>query len=307
MLSLHTSPVEQAGSGKAGGMNTYVLQTARALARRGVAVELATGGDHGEVRELAPRLRLHTVATEAAGDPEQLARAAQRFGDALADTVARCDVVHGHYWLSGLAAERLAARWTSAFVQSSHTLAAVKIRALGDPDAEPDRRVAAEAHLARVADRLVGNTAHEAAELVTECGADPDRVSVVEPGVDHEVFAAPTGPEQAAATRAELGLDARAPVVAYVGRLQPVKGPDVLLRAAGPLSELLAAAGSTRRLTVVICGAPAGPDPARGPPPAPACPAGSGRGAGPLPAADATGSVGPALPGGGRRGSAQPQ
>lgn len=261
MLSLHTSPVEQAGSGSAGGMNTYVLQTAHALARRGVDVALATGGHRPDVRQLAPRLRLHIVATTGTGDPDEVAGAAQRFGDALATAIPPCDVVHGHYWLSGLAAERLAARWTTTFVQSSHTLAAVKIRALGDPDAEPGRRVAAEAHLAQAADRLVANTAHEAAELVTECGADPDRVSVVEPGVDHRVFVASTDPDEAAATRVEFGLDPQAPAVAYVGRLQPLKGPDVLLRAAGPLVELLAAAGHPRRLTVVVCGAPAGPGP----------------------------------------------
>ena len=285
LISLHTSPVEQPGGGDAGGMNTYVLQSARALARTGVEVEMVTGTTGpASVSQVGPGIRLHALPVDPVGPGQRadgidaVIAGARRFGDAVAARVPRCAVVHGHYWLSGIAAEQVAGAWGSTLVQSSHTLAAVKARALGDPGAEPLERIRAEEHLARIADRLVANTALEADQLVQLCGADPARVSVVEPGVDLDVFspavavgapvpvaagalatpvAAPAAGSRAAA-RAELGLDPDDPVVAYVGRLQPLKGPDVLLRAAGPVLAGLAAAGRPRRLTVLVCGAPAG-------------------------------------------------
>ncbi len=258
MISLHTSPVEQPGGGDAGGMNTYVLQSARALARVGVEVEMVTGTrGPATVSAVGPGVRLHEVPVESTDQIDAVIAGARRFGDAVAARVPRCDVVHGHYWLSGIAAERVAAAWGSTLVQSSHTLAAVKARALGDPGAEPAERVRAEEHLARIAARLVANTALEAEQLVQLCGADAGRVSVVEPGVDLEVFS-PAVPGSRASARAGLGLDPDDPVVAYVGRLQPLKGPDVVLRAAGPLLDRLAAAGRPHRLTVLVCGAPAG-------------------------------------------------
>ena len=268
MISLHTSPVDQPGSGDAGGMNTYVLQSARALARAGVEVELATGtAGPASVTVLGPGIRLHALPVAGGDGIAARIEAARRFGNAVAERVPRCQIVHGHYWLSGIAAEQVAGACAATLVQSSHTLAAVKAQALGDPGAEPPERLRAEEHLARTADRLVANTALEAEQLILLCGADPARVSIVEPGVDLDVFgpAAPDGdvfgpaaPDGRTATRDELGIEPDDPVVAYVGRLQPLKGPDVVLRAAGPLLSRLVAAGRPPRLTVLVCGAPAG-------------------------------------------------
>ena len=268
MISLHTSPVDQPGSGDAGGMNTYVLQSARALARAGVEVELATGtAGPASVTALGPGIRLHALPVAGGDGIAARIEAARRFGNAVAERVPRCQIVHGHYWLSGIAAEQVAGACAATLVQSSHTLAAVKAQALGDPGAEPPERLRAEEHLARAADRLVANTALEAEQLILLCGADPARVSIVEPGVDLDVFgpAAPDGdvfgpaaPDGRTATRDELGIEPDDPVVAYVGRLQPLKGPDVVLRAAGPLLSRLVAAGRPPRLTVLVCGAPAG-------------------------------------------------
>lgn len=260
MVSLHTSPVELPGTRDAGGMNTYVLQTAHSLAALGVRVELVTGTPGpGRSREIDTGVHLHEVPVRAAGDAEGQAAAAAEFGSAVVAAVGRCDVVHGHYWLSGLAAENVGAAWGAAFVQSSHTLAAVKSHALRDPGSEPAVRVAAETGLARTADRLVANTDVEAAQLVRWCAADPERVSVVEPGVDLAVFRpADRGDPGWRSTRRDLGIGSDEPVVAYIGRLQPLKGPDVVIAAAGPLLELLVRAGHPPRVTVVICGAPAG-------------------------------------------------
>lgn len=260
MVSLHTSPVDLPGSGNAGGMNTYVLQTAHSLAVLGVRVELVTGTTGpGRSRAVDTGVHLHEVPARAARDPAAKAAAAVEFGSAVLTAVGRCDVVHGHYWLSGLAAQRIGAAWGAAFVQSSHTLAAVKSHALHDPGSEPAVRVAAETGFARTADRLVANTDVEAAQLVRWCAADPERVSVVEPGVDLAVFRpADRGDTGWRTTRRDLGISPDEPVVAYIGRLQPLKAPDVVIAAAGPLLELLVRAGHPPRVTVVVCGAPAG-------------------------------------------------
>ena len=259
MVSLHTSPVDLPGTGDAGGMNTYVLQTAHSLAALGVRVELVTGtAGPGRSVCVDTGVHLHEVGVRSARDAEGQAAAAAEFGSAVVAAVGRCDVVHGHYWLSGLAAERISAAWGAAFVQSSHTLAAVKSDAMHDPGSEPAVRVAAETGLARTADRLVANTAVEAAQLVRWCAADPERVSVVEPGVDLAVFTPAADETGRRDTRRELGIGEDEPVVAYIGRLQPLKGPDVVIAAAGPLLEMLVRAGRPPRVTVVICGAPAG-------------------------------------------------
>jgi D-inositol-3-phosphate glycosyltransferase len=163
------------------------------------------------------------------------------------------DVVHSHYWLSGQVGWLAKERWGVPLVHSMHTMAKVKNASLAEGDSpEPASRAIGEAQVVEAADRLLASTAEEASQLVELYDAQPDRVVTVAPGVDLEVFR----PGSQVESRARLGLAADAVVLLFVGRIQPLKAPDVVLRAA---AELLAADPTLRdRLVVVVVGGPSG-------------------------------------------------
>jgi D-inositol-3-phosphate glycosyltransferase len=257
VLSVHTSPLAQPGNGDAGGLNVYVLQSALHLARRGVAVDIftrATSSTDAPVVTVAPGV---TVRNVVAGPFEGLDKydlptqlCAFTAGVLRAEAghdPGHYDVVHSHYWLSGQVGWLAADRWGVPLVHTAHTLAAVKNAALADGDSpEPPLRAVGEQQVVDAADRLIVNTKTESAELVSLHGAFPDRIDVVHPGVDLELFT----PGDRAAARAGFGLPG-GPLVAFVGRIQPLKAPDVLLRAVALLRDRLA-------VQVVIAGGPSG-------------------------------------------------
>ena len=165
----------------------------------------------------------------------------------------RYDLVHGHYWLSGQVGAVAKERWGVPLVQSMHTLGRVKNAALAAGDAaEPEVRIRGEAEVVAAADRLVANTDDEARELIGLYDADPARVRTVNPGVDLSVFQ-PGSRRQA---RQRLGLPADAVVLMFAGRVQPLKAPDVVLRAAALLIRDDPALA--RRLCVAFVGGPSG-------------------------------------------------
>jgi D-inositol-3-phosphate glycosyltransferase len=263
VLSVHTSPLDPPGTGDAGGMNVYIVQTATRLARRGVEVEVftrATSSELPPVVEFAPGV---TVRHIAAGPYEGLAKndlPAQlcAFTAGVLRAEARrepgyYDVVHSHYWLSGQVGWLARDRWGVPLVHTAHTLAKVKNATLPQGDApEPHTRVIGEQQVVTEADRLVANTPAETAQLVDLYGADPARTATIAPGVDLELFT----PGSQEAARAELGLPRDAVVLAFVGRIQPLKGPDVLLRAA---AEMVRRDPELRdRLRVLVVGGPSG-------------------------------------------------
>jgi D-inositol-3-phosphate glycosyltransferase len=261
---LHTSPLDQPGTGDAGGLNVYVVEVSKRLAERGVEVEIFTRAvcpDTPPAVELAPGVLVRNVVAGPFEELDKNALAGQicEFTFGVLRTEAdfapgRYDLVHAHYWLSGQVGAAAAERWGVPLVQSMHTLGKVKNLALADgDDAEPPARIRGEAEVIAAADRLVANTAEEARQLTELYAAQPSRVETVSPGVDLSVFRPAA---QRAAVRRKLGLPPDAVVLAFAGRIQPLKGPDVVLRAAAGL--LAARPELAGRLVVVIVGGPSG-------------------------------------------------
>ena len=263
MLSVHTSPLDQPGTGDAGGLNVYVVEVSKRLAQRGIEVEIFTRMTDGALpiqSEMAPGVHVRNVIAgpfEGLGKedlPGQLCAFAQGVMRAeAARPEGWYDLVHSHYWLSGQVGWLAADRWQVPLVHSMHTMARVKNSLLAEGDApEPPGREIGEAQVVEAADRLVANTQGEAGELVDLYGADPGKVRVVPPGVDLELFT----PGDGAAARARVGLPRNAHVLLFVGRIQPLKAPDVLLRAA---AVLLARRPELRQsLVVAVLGGPSG-------------------------------------------------
>jgi len=262
-ISVHTSPLDQPGTGDAGGLNVYVVEVAKRLAARGVEVEIFTRAvcrDAPPVTELAPGVLVRQVI---AGPFEELDKTdlpAQlcefTLGVLRAEAAyapGRYDLVHAHYWLSGQVGAVAKERWGVPLVQTMHTLGKVKNAALAAGDAaEPELRIRGEAEVVAVADRLVASTAAEANELISLYGADAAKVKTVNPGVDQTVFR--PGPK--AGARRKLGVRQDAVVLMFAGRVQPLKAPHVVLHAAARLLEKDPELAG--RLVVVFVGGPSG-------------------------------------------------
>ncbi|TWJ25641.1 D-inositol-3-phosphate glycosyltransferase [Micromonospora endolithica] len=268
-LSVHTSPLHQPGTGDAGGMNVYILEVARRLAEAGVEVDIftrATSGDLPPVVEMAPGVQVRHITS---GPLEGLTKE-ELPGQLCAFTAGvlraeasrppgHYDLIHSHYWLSGQVGWLSKERWGVPLVHTAHTLAKVKNAQLAAGDRpEPKARVIGEEQVVAEADRLVANTKVEAGDLIERYDADPTRVTVVEPGVDLGRFRPGPGERDRArvAARRRLGLPETGHVVAFVGRIQPLKAPDVLIRAVAALRERDPALAQD--LTVVVCGGPSG-------------------------------------------------
>jgi D-inositol-3-phosphate glycosyltransferase len=253
MLSVHTSPLAQPGSGDGGGMNVYVRALASALARAGVPVDVLTRAQHpshAPCVEVEPGFRvLHVRAGPCAPVPlRDLPDLVGEFTDAARDalvTVGDHDVLHANYWVSGAVGHRLKHELDLPLVTTFHTLERVKAEVgLGD-DIPVRPRV--EAEVVRCADLVVASTREEHDQLVRHYGADPERIEIIAPGVDHTVF----HPGDRAAARRHLGL-AGGPVLLFVGRIQPLKGADLAVRALADVRD--------RSSRLVVVGGPSGPD-----------------------------------------------
>jgi len=263
MLSVHTSPLDQPGTGDAGGMNVYVVELSRQLAAQGIEVEIFTRATSGELPpqvELSDGVRVrHVVAGPFEGLskgelPGQLCTFAREVLRTEASYApGYYDMIHSHYWLSGQVGALARDRWGIPLVHSMHTMAKVKNRLLATDDTpEPIARVIGEEQVVDAADLVIANTSDERQQLVDLYAAAPDRLRVISPGVDLNVFA----PGDREAARGRLGLRADDLVVAFVGRIQPLKAPDVVIRAAADLARRRP--DLRRRLVVPIIGGPSG-------------------------------------------------
>ena len=235
VVSLHTSPLDQPGTGDAGGMNVYILETSKRLAAAGVEVEIFT---RAVSSHLPPTVEVDpgvTVTHLRAGPFEELRKEdlpAQMcaFSAGLLRTEAGrpegwFDLIHSHYWLSGQVGWLASERWDVPLVHSMHTMAKVKNLELADGDrAEPLVRIIGEDQVVENSSRLIANTGEEARQFIDLYGADPTAVDVVHPGVDLQTFI----PGDQSAARDALGLARDAHVLLFVGRIQPLKSPDVL-------------------------------------------------------------------------------
>jgi D-inositol-3-phosphate glycosyltransferase len=236
MLSVHTCPLAALGGKETGGMNVYVRQVARELGRMGVHVDVFTRSQNStipRVVELGPGARVvHLPAGPEAPMPrEALHRHLDEFAAGVEgfarEQDLRYDLIHSHYWLSGVAGLRLREAWGTPLVQMFHTLGRLKNAVAQSPaELEPSLRINEEARIVAQADRIVAANVVERAHLVWYYGARTDRIAVIPCGVDTDLFQ-PMDPAKAK-DLLELPPD---PLLLYVGRLQPIKGLETLLEA----------------------------------------------------------------------------
>jgi D-inositol-3-phosphate glycosyltransferase len=241
VLSVHTSPLDQPGTGDAGGMNVYVLETAKRLADAGVEVEVftrAVSSDTPPTVHVNDGVRVHHLragpfeALRKEDLPAQLcALSVGLLQEEAAHPEGWFDLLHSHYWLSGQVGWLASQRWQVPLVHSMHTMAKVKNTELAAGDTpEPRSRIIGEEQVVAASERLLANTADEAQDLINLYSADRERVDVVHPGVDLDTFR-PATPDDRARARVELGIEPDAICLLFVGRIQPLKAPDLLITA----------------------------------------------------------------------------
>jgi D-inositol-3-phosphate glycosyltransferase len=260
-LMVHTSPLDQAGTGDAGGMNIYVVEAAQNMAAQGVKVDIFTRRTNSEIADVvdvAPGVRVIqlNVGPVTGVTKEQLPKMIPDLSAAFKETLSKenYDVIHSHYWISGKVAMPVSKELKIPLVHTMHTMARVKNLNLAEGETpEPMIRVQGETQIVAAADALVANTDAEAASLVSLYEACPDNVSVVSPGVNLKVFTPGAG---RATAREIVGLDKDAHIITFVGRIQPHKGPEVLIRS---IAELVSHSPHLRtKLIVNIIGGASG-------------------------------------------------
>lgn len=256
VLSVHTSPLAQPGAGDGGGMNVYVRALAAALTRAGVECDVLTRRDHpaqAPVVEVEPGFRVVHLAA-GPGEPvpkHTLVDLVDPLVDATIDHMAgedlRYDSLHANYWISGALGHRLKHELDLPLVSTFHTLSRVKAEAGLDDD--PAERARVEQEIVNCSDLVLASTEGERDQLAALYGAAEDRIEIVPPGVDHEVFAPGSELERKEA-RVALDLDGR-PALLFVGRIQALKGADLAVRALAALDD--------PRAVLLVVGGPSGP------------------------------------------------
>jgi D-inositol-3-phosphate glycosyltransferase len=271
ILSLHTSPLAQPGTGDGGGMNVYVRELSSALARSGADCDVFTRAWSAElppVIDVEPGLRVHHVP---AGPLEPMAKESlpevvPEFTDRVLGLMTSptglrlsdeeggpFEAIHANYWLSGLAGHTIKHELDLPLMCTFHTLDRVKAEA-GPEEVEagmPHRRAEAEAAIIACSDAVLASCSVEADQIVQLYGADPARVRLVPLGVDHAFFAPGDRPQ----ARRALGLPSEGPLLLFVGRIQPLKGADVAVQVLGELHRTR----PDQPATLVVVGGPSGP------------------------------------------------
>lgn len=275
VLSFHTSPLAQPGTGDGGGMNVYVRELASALARSGVSCDVFTRSYSSElppIVDVEPGFRVHHVQAgpEAPVVKEALPELVDEFtagvlelmaGDqgrpAIDEESGPFEAIHANYWLSGVAGHAIKHELDLPLVSTFHTLDRVKAELVPEEvEADmPHRRAEAEAAIISCSDAVLASCSVEAEQIVDLYGADPARIAVVAPGVDHAFF----GPGYRPQARRALGLPADGTLLLTVGRIQPLKGMDVAVRALAELCDGGSNEDPAAPWRLVLVGGPSGP------------------------------------------------
>jgi D-inositol-3-phosphate glycosyltransferase len=258
MISMHTSPLATPGLGDAGGLNVYVAELARRLGERGLKVDVFTRRDTPDVPDIVD-IHEHTRVIHLTAGPaeyvakETLPSLTDEFSAQLESHLDQHDLIHSHYWLSGQVGLQLKRSHGIPLVHTMHTMARVKNSNLSrDQPVESDTRERGEAAVVRSADVLTANTPDEAAELCGHYRAQPEQIMIVPPGVDLHTF----HPCNQAKSRAQFGVAQDIQVILFVGRIQPLKAPDVLIKAVAELTRRDPV--RRERLQLIIIGGPSG-------------------------------------------------
>ncbi len=242
MLSVHTSPLDTPGRTKdAGGMNVYMRELARELGQHSIKVDIFTRWTNEStptIVQVSPNVRVISIKAGpvtpiSKHDLYQYIPAFTRHIEEFRRSeFLYYDVLHSHYWLSGVAATQLSRRWDVPHITMFHTLG--RLKQLANPnEPESQLRLEWEQRLIQQADRIIAATAEERVQMIRYCGATPNQVHVIPCGVDLKLFV----PQNRQQAREKLGLRQQQPVILFVGRLDPFKGPDLLLRAAAMMEE----------------------------------------------------------------------
>ncbi|MCH7951243.1 glycosyltransferase [Patescibacteria group bacterium] len=240
VLSVHTCPVAALGGKKTGGMNVYVRELARELGKHGIQVDIFTrceSEEAAEIRRLGPNVKVIHVASgpgktlapiEIYPHLEEFTRNVEGYQQKQGSTY---DLLHSHYWLSGLVALKLQRHWGIPVLQNFHTLGKVKNLFLKKP--EPPVRLIAERRIIDRVDRIIAATQDELAHLENLYDADVSKISIIPPGVDTNRFQ----PKPQSLAKAKIGVSQKKQLILFVGRLEPIKGLETLLKAIAILKK----------------------------------------------------------------------
>lgn len=242
MLSVHTSPLDTPGRTRdAGGMNVYIQELARELGQSQNTIDIFTRRTNElspNIVQLTPHARVINIQAGPSAPIHKLdlyqylPAFAQGIDKFRSSENTRYDILHSHYWLSGVAAMQLARRWDVPHITMFHTLG--RLKQLANPhEIEPSIRLEMERRLIQQADRIIASTDEERMQIIRHCGATPGHVQVIPCGVDLKRFM----PQDQQQAREKLGLKRHQPLLLFVGRLDPFKGPDLLLRAAAMMEK----------------------------------------------------------------------
>jgi len=231
MISYHTCPLATLGGKDTGGMNVYVAELTRFLGKAGIHVDVFTRSQDEHVPHVLHNLGYGNRVVHIPAGPEiplpkkELASYLPDFVQGILNFTRtkglQYDVIHSHYWMSGIAAEKLKAEWNTPIIHMFHTLVLMKNRVARSPEeVEGDYRLEGERRILQTADRIIAATPAEQSQLEFLYGANSKKLRVIPPGVDLSRFY-PIPRDEA---REVIGVPIKNRMILFVGRIEPLKG-----------------------------------------------------------------------------------